>query len=206
MVQTGAGAYPLPSFNAGYSHGEGATSAPRRWGGVARRTGRGRAQAGSLGSREACQGSFHPHSEAHGRNVTEDFHQDYFPQGEHPECGFRPYADTSGQDMMDAFSRRQYQQRPDVQQHGFLTRMGPQSHVQPRPEEHYEPAHMQYADARIAMEPQYPGFQRSRPIATQQSETAEEFRFMLPEQSQVRATVACIYSRSLQVSRSHTSC
>ena len=185
MVQTGAGPYPLPSCNAGYSHSEGATSAPRRWGGVARRTGRGRAQAGSLGSGEACQGSFHPHREAHGRDVREDFHQDYFPPGEHPECGFRPYADTSGQDMMEAFARRQYQQRQEFQLQGFLSRMGPQSRVQHIPEEHYEPAHMQYTDPRMAVEAQYTGFQRSLPIATQQSETAEEFRFMLPEQSQV---------------------
>ncbi len=188
-MQTGAGAYPLPSYHAGYSHSEGATSAPRRWGGVARRTGRGRAQTGSLGSREACQGSFHPHKEPHGRDMTEDFHQDYFPQSEHPECGFRPYADTHGQDMMEAFNRRQYQQRQEFQQHGFLTRMGLQSHVQHMPEEHYGPAHMQYADAHIAMEPQYAGFQCSRPIATQQSETAEEFRFMLPEQPQVSAAI-----------------
>ena len=185
MVQTGAGAYPLPSYNAPYSHSEGASSAPRRWGGVARRTGRGRAQMGGLGSREGHQGSFHPHEEPYDQDMREDFHQDFFPQAEGAECGFRPYADIHGQDMMEAFHGRQYQQRQDFQQQGFLTRMGPHSHVQHVPEEYGEPAHMHYGDARMDLETQYTGFKRSRPIATQQSETAEEFRFMLPEHSQV---------------------
>ena len=84
---------------------------------------------------------------------------------------------------MEILSRRQFQQREDFQQ-GLLTRMG--SHSQQHTAEEYgEPAHMQYGAA--CMDTQYAGFKRPWPIATQQSETAEEFRFMLPEQSQVRA-------------------
>lgn len=197
VVQTGAGAFPLPSYNAAHSHGGGATSAPRRWGGVAPRTGRGRAQAGSLGSRDCRQGGLRPDGEPHGQTVTEHFHQDYFPQGQGPQCGFRPYAEIHEQDMMEDLRRRQYHQRQDFQQQGFLTRMGPHSHGQHMPEEFYEPAHMHYADAHMAMETQYTGFKRSRPIATQQSETAEEFRFLLPEQAQVSAAGPCLHSVSI---------
>ena len=115
--------------------------------------------------------------------MRQDLHQEIFHQTGDPQHGFRPCADLHSQEIMEILSRRQFQQREDFQQ-GLLTRMG--SHSQQHTAEEYgEPAHMQYGAAR--MDAQYAGYKRSWPIATQQSETAEEFRFMLPEQSQVRA-------------------
>jgi hypothetical protein len=84
-------------------------------------------------------------------------------------------------------------------------KVGKSARVQPHvqsygahmPGEYGEPAH-------TGMEAEYTGFKRPRQLATQQSETAEEFRFMLPEQSQVSVTPHVqLWSSFLSTERSH---
>lgn len=140
VVQTGAatavGAFPLPDqdlcppgyASQAYSCHDCSSSGQRRWarwGGAARRTGRGRAHAGSPRARLEFEDS-----------LTQ-------------------YAEPLGQQ-------------------DFLAHLG--SHAQHMRFEH--------ADAH-AQTQQHECFGRMPPLAPQQSETAEEFRFMLPEQSQV---------------------
>ena len=138
LVQTGAGGgvFPLPEqefcppdyAGQAYSCHDCSSSGQRRWarwGGAARRTGRGRAPAGSPRARL-------------------DF-----------EDTFAQYAEPLGQ--------------PD-----FLAHLG----------SHSQHMRFEHADAHGQTQ-QHDSFGRMQPLAPQQSETAEEFRFMLPEQSQV---------------------
>ena len=153
-MQTGAGTLPLPAHSAySYAQNDSATSGPCRWGGAARRTGRGRAPAGSPRAHRAdfAQGGI---SSA----CAENFHH-----GQH-----NMMREASQQELMAHMGPHSHSQHVHVEYEGF-------AHLQPHPHS---------ADA--TMEAQYTGFKRMRPIATQQSETAEEFRFMLPEQSQVQ--------------------
>ena len=188
-MQTGGGAFPLPgSATVQHSHSDCATSGPCRWGGAARRTGRGRAQGDCPRPRAEPPGSFRPYAEYFyreaGRNLQHSLHS--------------VFQHSMGSFQQGLLGHMQATMQPQRMHEEF----GEPARMQPHMESYGAHMHAEYDEpARMGIEAQYTGFKRPRQLATQQSETAEEFRFMLPEQSQVCAPPLSLFMQIFPLER-----